>query len=139
MLLYEMQMSNQTHKHKCTLNTNSKFTQGCVPNTHAHVYKTSCPHDGVRTKQGSGILACAIHMVHNPSACRGLVNIGELHTTLSTLSLPVYLQLLCCALSAQTTLSTCCKIGCRVNVSVEMCAVILTHCSVVHIVDSTHN
>ena len=61
-------------KHKCTLNTNSKFTQGCVPNTHAHVYKTSCTHtkhDGVRTKQGSGIPVCAIHMVHNPSTCCG--------------------------------------------------------------------
>ena len=113
-----------------------------MPNTHAHVYKTSCTHtkhDGVRTKQGSGILACDIHMVHNPNACCGLVSIGELHSTLSTLSLPVYLPFLCSALSAQTTLSTCCKIGSIGNVSVEMCAVILTHCSVVHIVHSTHN
>ena len=136
------QIKHTNIKHKCTLNTNSKFTQGCVPNTHAHVYKTSCPHtkhDGVRTKQGSGILACAIPMVHNPSACRGLIKIGELHSTLSTLSLPVYLQFLCCALSARTTLSTCCKIGCIGNVSVEMCAVILTLCSVVHIVHSIHN
>ena len=94
-----------------TLNTNSILTQGCVPKTHAHVNKTSCSHtthDGVRTKQGSGILACATHMVHNPSACCGLVNIGELYSTLSTLSLPVYLLFLYSALSAQTTLSTCC-------------------------------
>ena len=136
------QIKHTNIKHKCTLNTNSKFTQGCVPNTHAHLYKSSCPHtkhDGVRTKQGSGIRACAIHMVHNPSACCGLVSIEQLHPTLPTLSLPVYLPLLCCAMSEQTTLSTCCKIGCRGNVSVEMCAVILTACSVVHIVHSTHN
>ena len=127
--------------HKRTLNTNSILTQGCVPNTHAHLYKTSCTHtkhDGVRTKQGSGILACAIPMVHNPSACCGLVNIGERHPTLSTLSLPVHLPFLYCGLSAQTTLSTYCKVGSIGNVSVEMCAVILTLCSVVHIVHSTH-
>ena len=112
-----------------------------MPNTHAHLFKTSCTHtkhDGVRTKQGSGILACAIHMVHNPSASCGLVNIGQLHPTLSTLSLPMYLPFLYSALSAQTTLSTSCKIGSIGNVSVEMCAVILT-CSDVHIVHSTHN
>ena len=142
-MICKCQIKHTNIKHKCTLNTNSKFTQGCVPNTHAHVYKTSCPHtkhDGVRTKQGSGIPACATHMVHNPSACRGLVNIGELHSTLSTLSLPVYLQFLCCALSARTTLRTtrCCEIGHIGNVSVEMFAVILT-CSVVNIVHSTHN
>ena len=110
-----------------------------MPNTHAHVYKTSrthTKHDGVRTKQGSGIRACAIHVMDNPSALCGLVNIGQLHPTLPTLPLPVYLPLLCSALSAQTTLSTCCKIGSIGNVSVEMCAVILTHCSVVHIVHS---
>ena len=87
--------------HERTLNTNCKFTQGCVPNTHAHVYKTSCTHtkhDGVRTKQGSGIRACAIHMVDNPSACYALVSIGERHPTLSTLPLPVYLPLLYSAL-----------------------------------------
>ena len=136
------QIKHTNKKHECTLNTNSKFTQGCVPNTHAHEYKTSCPHtkhEGVRTKQGSGILACATHMVHNPSASCGLVNIGELHSTLSTLSLPVNLLFLYSALSAQTTLSTCCKIGSIGNVSVELCAVILTSCSVVHIVHSTHN
>ena len=113
-----------------------------MPNTHAHLFKTSCPHtkhDGVRTKQGSGIRACAIHMLHNPSASCGLVNIGELHSTLSTLSLPVYLLFLYCGLSAQTTLSTCYKVGSIGNVLVEMCAVILTSCSVVHIVHSTCN
>ena len=57
---------SNTHIHTHTLNTNGKFTQACVPNAHAHVYKTSCTHtkhDGVRTKQGSGIQACTIHMV----------------------------------------------------------------------------
>ena len=55
------------------------------------------------------------------------------------LTIPVYLPFLWCGLSAQTTLSTCCKIASIGNVSVEMCAVILTACSVVHIVHSTHN
>ena len=86
-----------------------------------------CPHtkhDGEGTKQGSGISACDIHMVHNSSACCGLVSIGALHPKLLTLPLPVYLPLLYSALS---TLSTC-----KMDLSVEMCAVILTHCSVVH-------
>ena len=93
----------------------------------------------MKNKQGSGILACATHMLHNSSASCGLVIIGELHPTLPTLVLPVYMPLMYSALSAQTTLSTCCKIGSIGNVSMEMCAVILTHCSVVHIVHSTHN
>ena len=93
----------------------------------------------MKNKQGSGIPVCAIHMAHNPSASCGLVNIGELHPTLPTLVLPVYMPLMYSALSAQTTLSTCCKIGSIGNVSMEMCAVILTSCSVVHIVHSTHN
>ena len=67
---------NKTHIdiHASTLNTNGKFSQACVPNIHAHVYKTSCihtKHDGVRTKQGSGIRACDIHMVHKPSGAVG--------------------------------------------------------------------
>ena len=93
----------------------------------------------MKNKQGSGIPVCAIHMAHNQNASHGLVSIGELHPTIPTLVLPVYLPLMYSALSAQTTLSTCCKIGSIRNVSVEMCAVILTSCSVVHIVRSTHN
>ena len=126
------------HTNECTLNTNSKFTQGCVPNTHAHVYKTSCPHTKHDSVGLNRVLAFEHVLQHNPSACCGLVNIGDLHSTLSTLSLPVYLLFLYSALSAQTTLSTCCKIGSIGNVSVEMCALILTSCSIVHIVHSTH-
>ena len=100
---------------------------------------THTKHDGEGTIHGSGILACDIHMVHIPSACCGLVSIGELHSTLPTLPLLVYLPSLYSALLAQTTLSTCCKIGSIGNVSVEMCAVILTRYRVVHIVQSTCN
>ena len=54
------QIKHTYKKKKRTLNTNSKFTQGCVPNTHAHLFKTSCIHtknDGVKTKQSLGIRA----------------------------------------------------------------------------------
>ena len=136
--------SKHTYKiHERTLNTNSKFTQGCVPNTHAHLFKTSCPHtkhDGVRTKQGSGIRACATHMVHNPSTCCGLVNIGELHPTLPYPLTPcVFAVSVQCIVSTNNSKCTCCMIGSIGNVSVEICAVILTSCGVVHIVHSTHN
>ena len=92
-----------------------------------------------QSKQDSGIWTCDIHMVHNPNACCGLVIIGELHPTLPTLPLLVYLPLMYSALKAQTTLSTSSMFECIRNVSVEMCAVILTSCSVVRIVHSTHN
>ena len=77
MLLYEMQLSNQTHiqKNKRTLNINSKFTQGCVPNTQANLFKSSCIHtknDGVKTR----VLAFE-HELYNPSGCCGLDSIGS--------------------------------------------------------------
>ena len=128
------QIKHTNIKHKCTLNTNSKFTQGCVPNTQANLFKSSCIHtknDGVKTK----VLAFE-HELYNPSGCCGLDSITP--PSLPSQS-PVYLPFLWCGLSAQTTLSTCCKIASIGNVSVEMCAVILTACSVVHIVHSTHN
>ena len=37
--------------HEHTLNINSKFTQGCVPNTHAHLFKTSCIHTKYKEKE----------------------------------------------------------------------------------------
>ena len=130
------QIKHTYKKNKRTLNTNSKFTQGCVPNTHAHLFKSSCIHtknDGVKTR----VLAFE-HELYNPSGCCGLDSIGSF-THPPTLTIPMYLPFLWCGLSAQTTLSTCCKIASIGNVSLEMCAVILTACSVVHLVHSTHN
>ena len=54
------QIKHTYKKNKRTLNTNSKFTQRCVPNTHAHLFKSSCIHtknDGVKTKQSLSIRA----------------------------------------------------------------------------------
>ena len=79
----------------------------CVTNLQARAPCTHTKHDGEGTKQGSGISACDIDMVHNSSACCGLVSIGALHPKLPTLPLPVYLPLLNSALLAQTTLITC--------------------------------
>ena len=56
-----------------TLNTNSKFTQGCVPNTHAHLFKSSCIHtknDGVKTR-----VLTFEYELYNPSGCCGLDSI----------------------------------------------------------------
>ena len=57
------QINHTYKKNERTLNTNSKFTQGCVPNTHVHLFKSSCirtKNDGVKTKQSSDIRAWAI-------------------------------------------------------------------------------
>ena len=70
-------------KHKCTLNTKSNFTQGCVPNTQANLFKSSCIHtknDGVKTR----VLAFE-HELYNPSGCCGLDSITP---TLPTLTIP---------------------------------------------------
>ena len=69
------QIKHTNIKHKCTLNTNSKFTQGCVPNTQANLFKSSCIHtknDGVKTR----VLAFE-HELYNPSGCCGLDSIGS--------------------------------------------------------------
>ena len=116
-----------------TLNTNSKFTQGCVPNTHAHLFKSSCIHtknDGVQTR----VLAFE-HELYYPSACCGLDSIGSFTPPSLPSQSSVYLPFLCVSTNnskylLQDRIHRKCISG--------MCAVILT-CSVVHIVHSIHN
>ena len=79
----------RTYKiHERTLNTISKFTQACVPNTNAHLYKTSCTHS---PQQALGLYSTCwnARTLFSPHI---IMFCGELHSTLSTLSLPVSVQ-----------------------------------------------